>query len=426
MPIYKCRMCESEIDDSDGKSLYICRSCGTSQTLPVSTSDKIISVFNRANHLRQQCEFNKSASLYEELLKHIDNDPEIYWQLTLCRYGVKYINESQINIMVPDCRRARYRSILFDPFFLKAMNTEDFSRSSAYRKEAEYIDVMQKKLLTHVAQQYADNMKPEEAELTHDELIAQGKLCLSNKKWAAADAYFSCVISKFPQSAEAYFGKLLVECELDSPDKIVDTDYDLSFSSNYRTAMSLGCEELQELSRKSLINRGTKLLKSAESPAQISAARELLSKCPDAGSLLNECAARMEVIKEDYYQKASRLAEESTSLEETEKALNIFMELENYKDSPLRVQECGEMMLRNDYDRENAYRKAVSLVSSAEFHSDYDTACDILKSLEDYKDSPALLKKCIRKRRLLSLSVLVKIAFIAGVCYAVPIIIEKI
>ncbi len=426
MPIYKCRMCENEIDHSEGQSLCVCRFCGTSQTLPVSISDKIISVFNRANHLRQQCEFNKAAALYEELLKHTDNEPEIYWQLTLCRYGVKYIKENEINIMVPDCRRARYRSVLCDPFFLKAMNTEDFLRSSAYRKEAEYIDVMQKKLLGHVAQQYTDNMKPEEAELTPDELIAQGRLCLSNKKWAAADAYFTRAINISPQSPEAYLGKLLVECELDSPDKIPDIDYDLSFSSNYRTAMSLGCEELEDLSRKSMLNRGTRLLKSAKSLAQLSTARELLSQCPDANYLLNECAARMEELKEDYYQKACRLTVESTSLEETETAMNIFIELENYKDSPIRAQECGELMLRNDYDRENAYRKAVSLIASAEFHSDFDTACDILKSLEDYKDSPALLKKCIRKRRLLSLSVLIKIAFIAGVCYAVPIIIEKI
>ncbi|MBR3759681.1 MAG: hypothetical protein IKK47_01625 [Ruminococcus sp.] len=426
MPIYKCRMCENEIEDSEGQSLCVCRFCGTSQTLPASISDKIISVFNRANHLRQQCEFNKATSLYEELLKHTDNDPEIYWQLTLCRYGIKYINESQINIMVPDCRRARYRSILCDPFFLMAMNTEDSSRSSAYRKEAEYIDVMQKKLLGHVAQQYTDNMKPEEAELSPDELIVQGRLCLSNKKWAAADAYFSRASNISPQSSEAYFGKLLVECELDSPDKIPDIDYDLSFSSNYRTALRLGNKELEELTRKSMLNRGTRLLKSAKSLAELSMARELLSQCQDTDSLLNECTVKMDELKEEYYQKACRLAEESTSLEETKTAMNIFIELENYKDSPVRVQECGELMLTNNYDSENAYRKAVSLIASAEFHSDYDTACDILKSLEEYKNSPALLKKCIRKRRFLSLSVLVKLAFIASVCYAVPIIIEKI
>ena len=77
---------------------------------------------NRANHLRQTCEFNKAETLYNELINHTKDDPEIYWQLALCRYGVQYIKEPQINIMVPDCRRARYKSILCDDFFLKAID----------------------------------------------------------------------------------------------------------------------------------------------------------------------------------------------------------------------------------------------------------------------------------------------------------------
>ena len=429
MAVYKCRMCENDIDTSGGQSLCICGYCGTSQTLPVSDSDKVISALNKANHLRQQCEFNKASAICEDLLKHFNDDPEIYWQLTLCRYGVKYINNQDINIMVPDCRRARHRSVLCDPFFLKAMKTEDFPRSSSYRKEAEYIDVMQKKLLSHVASQYTENIPSDESELSAEALISRGKERLAKRKWAAADGYFTRAINVSPQSPEGYFGKLLIECELESAEKIPDIEYDLSFSGNYRTALRLGCTELESLSRKSMVNRGKKLLKSAETLSDLSAARELFSQargCPDADSMLSECHIRMEELKEENYQKACQMAAESTSIEETESARNIFIELDNYKVSPAKVQECSDLLLNNDYDRENAYRKASELLVSAEFHSDYENASAIFRSLEDFRDSPALLKKCIRKKRLLSLSLLVKLAFISGVCYIVPFIIEKI
>lgn len=429
MTLYKCRMCENDIDFSEEQSIGICGHCGTSQSLPVSVSDKVISAMNRANHLRQQCEFNKASAVYEELLKRNESDPEIYWQLVLCRYGVKYTSTPQIDIMIPDCRRARYRSVLCDPFFLKAMKTDDLSRRDSYRKEAEYIDVMQKKLLIHVAQQYADKTNPDEADFSAEELIRQGNLFLAKRKWAAADAYFTQAINTAPQSPEGYLGKLLVECELDSAEKITDVEYDLSFSDNYKTALRLGCAELETLSKHSMLNRGIKLMESAESLSDLSAARELISQargCEGAEAMLNECSARTESLKEENYQKACRLAEESSSIEEAEKARNIFTELENYKDSPLKVQECNELLLHNDFDRENAYRKAAAILAAAEFHSDFDSAADIFSSLDDYKDSPVLLKKCLRKRRFLSFSAVIKLGFIAGICYAVPIIIDKI
>ncbi len=429
MSIYKCRMCEKEIEAENIQSVCNCRFCGTSQTLPLSDNDKTISAMNRGNHLRQMCEFNKAESLYNDLLNNTNNDPEIYWQLVLCRYGVKYTNEPQINLMVPDCRRARYKSIMCDTSFLKAMETMDIPRRNAYRKEAEYIDVMQKKMLDQIAMQKPKKNTPDEEELTAEDLVRRGNLCLEKRKWASAYKFFTRAVSVSPQNPDAYLGRLLVECELENEEKIPDVTYDLSFSNNYQKAIQLGCKNLENLSRRSMLNRGINLMESAQTLSELILARLLLSNAgniENAEEMLSECCTKIEELKEENYQKACQIIAESISLEETEAARNIFEELENYKDSPQKVQECNELLLHNDYDRENSYRKGIQLLKSAEFHSDYDTAAEIFRSLEDYKDSPSILKKCLRKRRFLSFSVIIKLGFIAGLCYAVPIIIDKI
>lgn len=574
MSVYKCKMCENDLDAEIGQSLCTCRFCGTSQTLPTSVSDQAIAMLSRGNHLRQLCEFDRATAIYEKLLDHIHHDPEIYWQLALCRYGVRYVEEMQADIMIPECRRARYKSILCDPSFLEAVNMSDMLRRDAYRKEAEYIDVMQKKLLSNAAQQepfdiflcsmetdshnkqspdclfareiyaaltekgyrvffppvtlteYNDHdreacifaalnsvgvmvaaaVKPEninslqvrdqwtrfsklidydssrrlipvvkdmklrnlpkglsglpghevssagdlkkliinienvlgqptksetseENQLTAEDLVRRGNLCLEKRKWAAAERYFNHAISLSPQEPTPYLGKLLIECELEDTGKIPDLGCDLSFSNNYRTALRLGCTELEDLGRQSILNRGTQIMESARSIEDLMAARDIFSHArgnKNAEIMLAECSRRIESFKENDYQIACRILTNSLSIKETETARDIFISLENYKDSPLKVRECTDLLLRNDYAHEEAYRKAISLMSSAEFHSDYDNAALIFTNLGAYKNSRKLLKKCHKKRMLLSLSIVVKLMFIAGVCYAVPRLIDKI
>lgn len=428
MSLYKCRMCEKTLKAEAGQVLRICSFCGTSQTLPVSGRDDIIVMLNRGNHLRQLCEFDKAAAIYKELLKHIQNDPEIYWQLVLCRYGVRYKPDRQIGFMIPECRQARYKSVLCDQSFLDAVNKSDPLRRDAYCKEAEYIDVMQKKLLQNSTTNLAVNDEAENA-MTAEDLIRRGNLCLEKRKWAQADGYFCRAINVSPDEPSAYLGKLLVECELDAPSKIPELKCDLSFSSNYRTAVRLGCPELEMLNRQSVFNRAVQLMDYARNAEELATARELFSQsgnCDNTGMMIEECIRRAEAFKEDDYMNACRILAESISYEETKRARNIFIRLENYKDSPFKVQECSDLLMRNDYTLEEEYRKGINMIADAEFHSDYDNASRIFNSLGNYKDSTGMLKKCLVKRRMLSFSIVVKFMFIAGVCYAVPWLIEKI
>lgn len=428
MSLYKCKMCEREIKTEPGQSLCVCKFCKTSQTLPVSDKDDITAILNRGNHLRQIREFDKAADLYKNLLRHIHNDPEIYWQLVLCLYGVRYKSDQEIGFMIPECRKIRYKSVLCDKAFLEAVNKSEPQRRSEYRKEAEYIDVMQKKLIENSETDTSFNEESEDP-LTAEDLIRRGNLCLEKRKWAQAYGYFQRAVAVSPDEPSAYLGKLLVECELDDPAKIPELKCDLSFSSSYRTAVRLGCQELEMLNRQAIFNSAVRMMDSARNSEEISKARELFLKsgdCKNAGIILEECRRKTESFKEEDYRNACCMLADSVSYEETEQARNIFIRLENYKDSPVKVQECTDLLLRNDYTLEDDYRKGMELLATAEFHSDYDNASRIFRSLSDYKDSPRMLKKCLIRRRLLSFSVIVKMMFIAGVCYAFPRLIEKI
>ena len=83
MPIFKCKMCGGSLEVSEGMTVCECEYCGTKQTLPKTDNEQALNMFNRANHFRQQCEFDKAAEIYERMTAQRD-DAELYWSIVLC------------------------------------------------------------------------------------------------------------------------------------------------------------------------------------------------------------------------------------------------------------------------------------------------------------------------------------------------------
>ena len=79
MAVFKCKMCGGNLDVADGMTVCECEYCGTKQTLPKSSDEQQLNMINRANHFRQQCEFDKAMEIYERMLQSNDSDAEIYW-----------------------------------------------------------------------------------------------------------------------------------------------------------------------------------------------------------------------------------------------------------------------------------------------------------------------------------------------------------
>ena len=147
MVVFKCKMCGGSLELREGASVAECEYCGTEQTVPVTTNEQIVNMLNRANHFRQLFEFDKAMEIYEKILEREDSDPEIYWSIVLCRYGIEYVSDPLTGKKIATCHRTQYASILKDQDYLEALKRSDGIQRKVFEREAEYIDKVQKDIL---------------------------------------------------------------------------------------------------------------------------------------------------------------------------------------------------------------------------------------------------------------------------------------
>lgn len=145
--VLNCKVCGGSLKLVEGSSVCKCEYCGKEQTFPKTDDEQMINMLNRANHFRQIFEFDKAIEIYERLLSNGNEDAEVYWSLTLCRYGIEYVDDPKTLEKIPTCHRMQYTSILDDADYLMAVKSADPIQKSLYEKEADHIDRIQKEIL---------------------------------------------------------------------------------------------------------------------------------------------------------------------------------------------------------------------------------------------------------------------------------------
>jgi len=137
-------MCGGTIEFNPGDTVGVCDSCGTKQTLPRLDDDRRANLYDRANHLRRNNEFDKAAGIYEMILNEDTSDAEAYWSLVLCHYGIEYVKDPSTQKRVPTVHRAQYTSIFDDDNYKSAIQYADNDQRAIYEAEAYYINEIQK------------------------------------------------------------------------------------------------------------------------------------------------------------------------------------------------------------------------------------------------------------------------------------------
>ena len=145
--VFYCKMCGGELELDNDASIGCCQYCGTKQTIPKTDDEKILNLFNRANHYRIKNDFENAMGSYENILSEDADNAEAYWGLCLCRYGIEYVKDPVTEKMIPTCHRTQFESILEDDDFLSACEKADSVARSCYEEEAGHIDKIQKKIL---------------------------------------------------------------------------------------------------------------------------------------------------------------------------------------------------------------------------------------------------------------------------------------
>lgn len=144
----KCRICGGNLQIIDKRSYATCESCGSKMTLPNMNDDRIVNLFNRANHYCLQNEFDKAMATYENILAEDNSNAEAHWGLVLAKYGIEYVEEPNTHKRVPTCHRLQYESILTDLDYKEAIkNSRDDNARILYEREAKQIAEIQKNIL---------------------------------------------------------------------------------------------------------------------------------------------------------------------------------------------------------------------------------------------------------------------------------------
>lgn len=204
MIIYKCKMCGGNLNVQENSKIAVCEYCGTQQTVPSTDDEKRANLFNRANHFRQNSEFDKAIGIYEHIIEEDGSDAEAYWSLTLCRYGIEYVEDPATKERKPTINRMQAQSILNDADYKMALEHADHSQKEIYEKEAGIIADIQKDIM-----QIAQNEKPYDVFISYKEKAPDG-YSRTKSSVLAQDIYNSITKAGY----RAFFSKISLEDKL--------------------------------------------------------------------------------------------------------------------------------------------------------------------------------------------------------------------
>lgn len=145
--VIKCKMCGGDLILKEDSSLATCAYCGSTMTVPLVDDERMANLYNRANHLRMNSEFDKAAASYEDIILENAESAEAHWGLCLCRYGIEYVDDPVSGKKKPTCHRTLFMSILEDSDYHKAWEMSDVVARKQYEEEAREIDRIQKQIL---------------------------------------------------------------------------------------------------------------------------------------------------------------------------------------------------------------------------------------------------------------------------------------
>ena len=146
MVLFECKYCQGKLTVEDSQRVVLCNYCGTEQALPsgLASPDRA-SWFERANHHRQNGDFDRALEIYNKILDKNANDAEAYWSLLLCRFGVVYVKDA--GGYKPTINRMQRTSILADEDYRAACRHADAEQREIYVREAEKINDIQRRYL---------------------------------------------------------------------------------------------------------------------------------------------------------------------------------------------------------------------------------------------------------------------------------------
>ena len=147
MQTFKCKICGGSLTVVSKSRVAVCDYCGSKQILPLFSDESAQLLYDRGNSYLRQNEYDKAETIFNQLLALCPEDPEIYWDLVLCKYGVTFVQDPKTGKYIPTCNRTHYESILNDKNYQKVLQYANDEQTAYYRETAETINNIQKGIL---------------------------------------------------------------------------------------------------------------------------------------------------------------------------------------------------------------------------------------------------------------------------------------
>ena len=147
MAIIRCKMCGGDLEIDPDVTVCECEYCGSKQTIPTADNEKKMKLFDRANRLRLNCEFDKAATVYESIVSEFPEEAEGYWGNLLCTYGIEYVDDPATGNKIPTCHRSSFTCFLDEEDFEQVMENADAVSRSVYREQAKQIEEIRKGII---------------------------------------------------------------------------------------------------------------------------------------------------------------------------------------------------------------------------------------------------------------------------------------
>lgn len=201
--VYKCKICGGSMTVDPKTQIAVCEYCGTKQVLPRFSDDSGRILFERGNHYLSVSEYDKAENIFNQLVASNPNDPEFYWDLVLCKYGVTFVCDPQTGKYIPTCNRTHFASILNDTNYQKAIELSTTDKALLYKDNAETINNIQKGILA-----LSRKEKPFDIFISYKETDAEGNR--SRDSVAAQELYEKLTAEGY----KVFFSRITLEDKL--------------------------------------------------------------------------------------------------------------------------------------------------------------------------------------------------------------------
>ena len=110
-----CQCCGAPLKVTS--SICECEYCSTMNFIG-GDACKYINKLNRANKLRQQCEFDRAYVIYDDILSENIPSVDILWSQALCEYGIEYVPDPISSRFFPTLHRIKDVSFMNSRSFI--------------------------------------------------------------------------------------------------------------------------------------------------------------------------------------------------------------------------------------------------------------------------------------------------------------------